>query len=101
MRFLVNSVCAVATTLPGTVATWPCPTGFQSIMPLESRWLTVALMPGVGVVVLPLVGAAKVEVMKRLLAARVEKSDACMVVLMMCFLMMEWSRLGVLECLRS
>ena len=40
----------------------------------------MALMPGVGVVVSTLAGAARVEVMKRLLAARMVKSEACMIV---------------------
>ena len=41
----------------------------------------MALMPGVGVVVSTLAGAARVEVMKRLLAARMVNSEACMIVL--------------------
>ena len=40
----------------------------------------MALMPGVGVVVSTLAGAARVEVMKRLLVARMVKSEACMIV---------------------
>ena len=56
----------------------PLAVGVHSIAPLESRYVTVAPMPGVEVGA----GAAKVEEMQRLPAARMVKTDECMIVLM-------------------
>ena len=45
---------------------------------------------------LTLAGAARIDVVKRLLAARIGKIGACMMVLTA-----EWSRVGALGCSRS